>query len=93
MTGILVSLNGGVMKPMWNLWFGSGVGIEDEEGGRREESAWCMPAAVVGEVGDEGRVAGCGEEVDDEGFKCEERRRVASVRTVTRRGRSVDERV
>ena len=89
MTGILVSLNGGVMKPMWNLWLGSGVGIEE---GRSEESAWCMPVAVVGEVGDEGRpVAGCGEEADDEGFKCEERRRVARVRTVTRRGRSVDD--
>ena len=99
MTGILVSLKGGVMNPMWNLWCGSGVctteedakGKEDEDEGSREASGCGF--AVVGEIGDrgakgeEGWAPGCG----DEGFNCSESRRIASWRTSTRRGRSVDD--
>jgi hypothetical protein len=61
-----------------------GVGVDEV----RSEVSWF---AVVGDVGEKGDSDEDDEGNGDEGLRMEERRRVARLRTVTNRGRSVDD--
>jgi hypothetical protein len=60
------------------------VGVDEV----RREVSWF---AVVGDVGDKGDSDEDEDGNGDEGLRMEESRRVARLRTVTRRGRSVDD--